>query len=87
MFSCKVCKEKDERINDLQTQILFLRQFAIPTTPPIESDVRALEMDAVLSNTGEAVELSPEQSADYVKYLNDQQEIISERDRVLSGAY
>lgn len=77
MFGYKaLIKQYEARIEDLKAQIEDLKKLAFPPTTPslaVESILR--EQDAVLSG-GDSRILSPEEEA-----------IISERDRLLSGNY
>lgn len=48
-FKCKVCQEKDKRINDLLVEISYLRKLAGVEVPSTEGILASREADAILS--------------------------------------
>lgn len=86
---CKVCLEKDRRIADLHEQILHLRSLAIPQSNPYNEPLVNREADATLSASTEILTVPASQNKEVEEYKKAQEEddIISERDRLLSGTY
>lgn len=86
---CKVCSEKDKRIADLQEQILHLRELCVPQSNPYNEPLVSREADATLSASTEmlTVPASQEKEVQEYKKAQEEDEIISERDRLLSGTY
>lgn len=81
-FSCKVCAEKQARIDDLKAQIKFL-QSQVAAPPSLEAEANAMEADAVLSALQHEVVIQEQPVID-PKELD---EARRERDRLLSGSY
>lgn len=76
-FKCRVCEEKDKRIQDLHLQIRDLRQLSMPDTSKLS--LVAIESDAVLSGHEEQISISmTEEEAELTQ---------REQDRILSGTY
>jgi hypothetical protein len=71
MFDCKVCNEKDKRIDDLLSQVSLLQRLVFPT--PVSNTLPTIDLDAV----GEESQPSP----------TEYEEIQAEADRILSGNY
>lgn len=86
MFRCKVCAEKDARIEDLKREILFLRTQIYTPNDPHLTPTGQLEADGILSGQQHVlnVPMDADLRADELKYA---EEIRSERDRLLSGTY
>ena len=82
LFSCKVCAEKQARIEDLKSQIKFL-QAQVATPQSIDAEVNTMEADAVLSALQHEVVIQEQPVID-PKELD---EARRERDRLLSGSY
>lgn len=78
MFECRLCLEKDNRIQDLKEQIMDLRALSFPQMGAGHPTVVALEADAILSASDEMIPLVSQDEAD---------ELGRERDRILSGNY
>lgn len=76
-FKCKVCDEKDKRIQDLKVEIQFLQKVVSGYTLPAHSNDVAREADAILSGTQDQLEPSP---------ITDD-ELLAERNRILSGDF
>lgn len=83
MFKCRVCLEKNSRITDLKAEILYLRSMVLPQNDAYTQPIILREADATLSNTGESIDVGPEQEEELRKY----QEMTAEKDRILSGNY
>jgi len=81
LFTCKVCAEKDERIEDLKNQIQFLRAMLAPRED-VSVSAQQLEADAVLSAQQHIVNIPLTQ-----EQLIQAEEERRERDRLLSGTY
>lgn len=77
LFKCRVCAEKDKRIQDLLGQIADLRKLAIPDTSKIS--LVSLESDAVMSGHDEQIPIEIRE--------DEALESSYERDRLLSGTY
>ena len=75
-FKCKVCAEKDARIQDLRSEISNLRKLVLPSGPANNFPMVNLEANAVLNPQSEAIEVS----------LTDL-EVESEATRLLVGNY
>ena len=80
MFKCKVCVEKDKRISELKDQILHLRSLVYPIN------------DAIGPTLVEEFPLDKSAKADPVEEFQQQQlkeieEVLQERDKLLSGQY
>lgn len=73
-FSCKVCSEKDKRIDDLKG---LLKIFTASTQADPEQT--ALEADALMSGHQEVIEITSESE--------DAEEEALEADRIFSGTY
>lgn len=71
---CKACEEKDKRIADLKSQIDFLQLLSQPQEK-IENKTVHLEANAILSGHQEQI----------ISY--EDEEVIAERERILSGNY
>lgn len=80
MFRCKACSEKDNRIQDLKSEIEYLRSLVIPTNTPTISE---LEADAVLSGRHHVINVDSEE----VQEEPSKQEVASEAIRILTGNY
>lgn len=78
MFQCRLCQEKDFRIQDLKEQILDLRSLSFPKLGAAHSTLTVLEADAILSGSEEMIPVVNDAEAE---------EIERERDRILSGNY
>lgn len=79
LFSCKVCQEKDKRIAELKDQIAHLRLLVYPVNDalvPVEDDVVVAEATQ-----------DPEVQQFQEQQLAELEEVMSERDRLLSGQY
>lgn len=81
IFSCKVCAEKSERIQDLKAQIQFL-QSQLGSSPTAEQSMTNMEADAVLSGLQHEVVIPTQVSDEQVIV-----DVLRERDRLLSGSY
>jgi hypothetical protein len=85
LFKCKVCAEKDRRIADLQEQIKFLRSYQTPSHPT-QVEARDLEADSLLSGKNDVIEITGHNIAAETESEN-VDDVISERDRILTGTY
>lgn len=78
-----VIEAKDALIASMQTEIEFLRtltaSYVMPQPYSIKSESIGQEVNALLSGTGEQIDLN--------ELTPEAEEIISERNRVLSGNY
>lgn len=83
MFNCKVCEEKDKRLEDLREQISYLRNILNPPRSNSKQNYieqEDLQQDMILSGGGkEETELESEPS--------DTPEVLAERAAMLSGTY
>ncbi len=83
MFNCSVCKEKDNRIEDLREQISYLRNILNPPVSNLKQkyiEQTDLQQDMILSGGGkEETELESEPA--------DTPEVLAERAAMLSGTY
>lgn len=82
LFTCKVCQSKNERIADLKEQIATLTRLVTPTNDPQTLPILNLEADAILTGHQHTIEA---EIAEMPK--DDTDSVLSERDRLLSGAY
>lgn len=77
---CKVCKEKDLRIAELQAQVELLRSLVAPPASASRIPILQVESDAILSGRDEAIDPTPDQQRELAR-------IESEANRILSGTY
>lgn len=81
MWDCKVCLEKDRRLEDLKEQISYLRNIL---NPPkfIQQDIpqNDLQEDMILSGAGK-------EETELVSNDIETAEILAERSAILSGTY
>lgn len=87
LFHCKVCQEKDSRIQDLKEQIAYLR--TLTASPSISDQVTAsyLEADGIMSGQQHILEVpSASERAEQgeERTAEDEQR---ERDRLLAANY
>ena len=75
-WSCKVCAEKDQRIKDLQAQVLLLGSLAAPKVDNKSEQYESLEANLILDGQQEPIKIS---DVDF--------NINREADRILSGNY
>lgn len=75
--------EKNARITDLKAEILYLRSMVLPQNDAYTQPIITREADATLSNTGESIDVGEDQAEEFRKY----QELVEEKDRILSGNY
>jgi len=80
MFKCKVCSEKDKRIDDLQSQIAMLRAMVTPPSTARDIPILQVEADAVLSGKQDPIGIPESQLLAW-----DQRQ--SEAHRILAGTY
>ena len=80
MFKCKVCSEKDKRIQDLRDEIVNLRKLVFPANDPTHIPALSMELDSVLSGKEDMIPLNRVQSEEFER-------AIAERDALLSGNY
>lgn len=81
MFDCKVCPEKDNRIEDLKEQIQYLRAVLNPPISklaPVESV--NLQQDMILDGGGQ-------EEIDPLVDPAESPEVLAERSAMLSGTY
>lgn len=83
---CRVCEEKDKRIQDLKEQIRFNQSQLVPTSPVSHYE---LENDFISSGGGEEQIVPPSQlQVEANKKLQEELEQIQhEQDSILSGSY
>lgn len=81
MFKCKVCAEKDRRIQDLKSQIETLKQLVVPANDPNQVPIVHLEADGILSAQQHTVQVEE----DFPETQNTEE--LAERDRLLSANY
>lgn len=80
-FTCKCCSEKDAHIKSLMAEVEFLRHLSRkPETSNASLPMITMEADGLLSGQDHIIELDPQK----IQQLD---ETISERDRILSGTY
>lgn len=81
---CKVCEEKDKRIRELKEQVVHLRSLTYPS-----QDFYTNTSDAFADDIKEVVQQPIDQELSDIQQEHDRQarEILSERDRLLSGEY
>jgi len=73
MFKCKVCEEKDKRLNDLKDEVKYLRSLLRSPVDMRASATANLEANAILNGVSEQIEV-PE-------------EVLAERAALLDGTY
>lgn len=79
MFKCRICQEKDAQISLLKAQVDDLRSLVLPKEKTtVDASPVELESDALLTGSQDTIE---------IELSEDEQKIISERDRILSGNY
>lgn len=78
-FKCKICAERDKQIELLKSHIAAIERFIVPVNSAIPT-TQELEADAILSGHQQVIEIPDE---DYAAA----DEILSERDRLLSATY
>jgi hypothetical protein len=83
MFKCKVCAEKDLRIQDLKSQIASLQRLVTPVNDPNRVPAVHMEADGILSGQQHIIELP----ADMAPLPDAEPDELSERDRILSANY
>ena len=83
MFDCKVCKEKDKRIEDLKEQISYLRGVLNPPKSELKLahlEQQDLQEDMIMSGGG-TEEVDPQLES------SESPEVLAERAAMLSGTY
>lgn len=85
MFKCKVCAEKDKRIEDLKTQVDSLLSMVSPKTSAHTIPLNQIEADAILTGRDEVIEVE----VDNLDTRRQQEliEIEREAQRILAGTY
>lgn len=80
---CKVCQEKDKRIAELRDQILHLRSLVYPVNDGLTiskpDEFETIDQNLYVMDQ-EMVDLQQQQQEEL-------EEVIRERDRILSGQY
>lgn len=84
-FSCKVCAEKDKRIEELHAQVKFLKSMLSSPSNPGDVTAYALEADGILSAQQHILDVEIPDSEQFVSREADNE--LSERDKLLSGNY
>lgn len=88
LFKCKLCSEKDRRIDDLKAHIASLEALTIPKNDPFKLPIIQYEADAILSGQQHQTDVSESSATDLIIMdTPEAEEIRSERDRLLSGTY
>lgn len=89
---CKVCVEKDKRISNLESEIVFLRTLIRPDRPKhtLENEAQSVEADAVLG--GHSTQIIIDEKSQYVNsYLprlsKEDEAAAIEREALLNGSY
>lgn len=82
---CRGCEANKAHIISLQSEIEHLRTLALPNNDPFKIPLVIREADAAISGRPDLIEYGPEQKDEAQEMSED--EIIAERDRVLSGTY
>lgn len=83
MFKCKVCAEKDKRIAAIEAEVLFLRSLV---NPPVNNAVipdEVQEANGILDVLDQPIQVQTHSAAT----LEEVEEILRERDNILSGNY
>jgi hypothetical protein len=80
MFSCRVCVEKEKRIDELKSQVEMLRSLVSPAVPSRSVPLVHVESDAILSARDEPVLLNKDQTKELDR-------IESEATKILTGNY
>lgn len=80
MFKCKVCLEKEKRIDEFKEQIAYLKSLLAPTQPVTKYE---LESDNLMNGGGAETIASEHSEEEAAKEL----EIQIEHDRILAGTY
>lgn len=80
MFKCKVCIEKDKRIQELKDQIAYLRTLAIPQNSAFDTQSDILDPNIILDAPSAAAdpEIQKQQRSELER-------IAQEREAVLAG--
>ena len=93
MFKCKACPSHEKHIADLQEQIGYLRTLIFPKVDMYNPPLIQREADAILSGSNQPLEVAKSQAKES-KAMHEidpedpsPEEIIAERDRILSGTY
>lgn len=87
MFKCKVCIAKDEHISDLRRQVKALESQLYSPIGPNEIPLVMEEADGIMSARQNIVEIPDSQKEEFEKLAEETDDIIAERDRILSGNY
>ena len=82
MFSCKVCKEKDQRIADLKAQLAAMTAMVQGVINPRYSTAVQAEMNFALDGASTQVPSQPDEQKTQEMLLVEKQAI-----EMLSGAY
>lgn len=85
MFKCKVCAEKDKRVEDLQSRVAFLEKWL--TEPRKEPAMEQLEADALFNASSHIIEIPENHETPPSEYPPSQQEIDDEARNLLMGTY
>lgn len=80
MFSCKACKAKDQHLASMQSEIEHLRKMIF--VPETKLTKASIEIDKLMSGDQDISNYTPTDEE-----LKATREILSERDRILSGNY
>ena len=78
MFQCKICLEKNKRIEDLKEQIELLKKLAFPNNN--NANAINVEANSIMHGSNDIIDLTPEE-------LARQQDIIQEQNALLYGTY
>lgn len=83
---CKVCAEKDKRIEDLKEQIKSLNLQLIPTPQTRHYE---MEQDYVMGGGGEAIGYTPTSISEEDQKARDERVMLiqQEQDAILNGSY
>ena len=79
-WKCKCCREKDEQVSNLQSEIAFLRKLVLPEYINNNSNIPIahLESDAIMSGRDEQIQIASHE-------MVDQQETQREAVSILAG--
>lgn len=79
MFKCKACQAKDAHIEQLKSEVAYLRQLALPQNDPYSLPSFVLESEAIMAGYEEEIQVVPEERQATVED--------NELEQVISGDY
>jgi hypothetical protein len=83
MFSCRVCAEKDKRVQVLESEITFLRNLVHKPVDNSTITENEMEADGIMSGQDRVIEIEPR-----AQYEAAEDEFVTaERQALLDGTY